>query len=162
QIRQVIESQVRGTRSGGAPLPALDDVLARQTGEIYGSFGGTTPTGANPRTRPPPPLTHRGEPAPPQTPPRPRSPGPRGVARPGLAAAVALIGVLALTRNRSTPGDGADRPKPPAPAAAASLVHAAPAARTVVPTIRGVTDDTITLGMSAAFSGGSRELGNHM
>ncbi|HEX7836026.1 MAG TPA: ABC transporter substrate-binding protein, partial [Kofleriaceae bacterium] len=49
------------------------------------------------------------------------------------------------------------------PAAAASLVAPTPSpARTVAPPVRGVTDDTITLGMSAAFSGASRELGNRM
>jgi ABC-type branched-subunit amino acid transport system substrate-binding protein len=159
QIRQVIESQMRGTRPGSTPLPALDEVRAKQSGEIYGSFGGT-PTG-NPRTSQAMQLTYGGEPAPPQT---AASPLPRRkmvFAGAGIAAAVALIGVLALTRSRSTPGDGADPPKPPVSAAAASLVRPPPA-RTVAPPVRGATDDTITLGMSAAFSGASRELGNRM
>ncbi|HEX8114127.1 MAG TPA: ABC transporter substrate-binding protein, partial [Kofleriaceae bacterium] len=63
---------------------------------------------------------------------------------------------------RSAGSEGADRPKPPAPAAAASLVVAAPPAKTIAPPVRGVTDDSVTLGMSAAFSGASRELGNRM
>ena len=162
QIRQVIESQMRGTRSGGTPLPALDEVRAKQSGETYGSFGGT-PTGPSPRTSQPIQLTYGGEPAPPQTASRPLPRRKMLFAGAGIAAAVALIGVLALTRSRSTPSDGADRPKPPA--AAASLAAAAsPAqgAKTVAPPVRGVTEDTITLGMSAAFSGASRELGNRM
>jgi ABC-type branched-subunit amino acid transport system substrate-binding protein len=166
QIRQVIESQMRGTRPGGSPLPALDEVRAKQAGESYGSFGGT-PTGADPRTSQPMQMTYGGEPAPPQT---VASPLPRRrfvYAGAGVAAAVALIGVLALNRSRTAPSDGADRPKPPAPAAAAaaSLAAAAqpaPHAKTVALPVRGVSDDAITLGMSAAFSGASRELGNRM
>src|SRR4051812_13434478 len=121
QIRQVIESQMRGTRPGATELPALDEVRARQTGEIYGSFG-ATPTG-NPRTSQPIQATYGGEPAPPQT---VATPVPRRklvYAGAGVAAAIALIGVLALTRGgRGAPSDGADRPRPgPAPAASASL-----------------------------------------
>ncbi len=159
QIRQVIESQMRGTPPGGTPLPALDEVRAKQTGEGYGSFG-ATPAGANPRTSQAMQLTYGGEPAPAQA---AASPLPRRkilYATGGVAVGV-LIGLFALTRSRSTPGDGADPPKPPASAAAASLVHPSPA-RTVAPPVRGVTDDAITLGMSAAFSGASRELGNRM
>jgi ABC-type branched-subunit amino acid transport system substrate-binding protein len=164
QIRQVIESQMRGTRPGGAPLPALDEVRAKQTGELYGSFA-ATPTGASPRTSQPMQLTYGGEPAPPQTvaaaPPR------RKIlyAAAGVAAAVALIGAFALTRGGPAPSEPANPSKPPAPAAAASLaatVPPAPSARTVAPAVRGVTDDAITLGMSAAFSGASRELGTRM
>jgi branched-chain amino acid transport system substrate-binding protein len=162
QIRQVIESQMRGTRPGGTPLPALDEVRAKQAAESYGSFGGT-PTGPNPRTSQAMQLTYGGEPAPPQTVASPLPHRKMLFAGAGVAAAVALIGVLALTRNRSTPSDGADRPKPPAAAAAAASVVPAPSpARTVAPPVRGVTDDTITLGMSAAFSGASRELGTRM
>jgi ABC-type branched-subunit amino acid transport system substrate-binding protein len=161
QIRQVIESQMRGTRPGGTPLPALDEVRARQTGETFGSFGGT-PTGESPRTSQPMQMTYGGEPAPAQTVATPLPRRKLVYAGAGIAAAIALIGVLALTRGRSTQGDAADRSRPPAPAAAASLVPAAPSARTVALPVRGVTDDTITLGMSAAFSGASRELGNRM
>ncbi len=162
QIRQVIESQMRGTRPGGTALPALDEVRVKQTGEMYGSFGGT-PTGTNARTSQAVQLPYGGQPAPPQE--ESARPLPRRkmlFAGAGIAAAVALIGVLALTHSRSMPSDDTDRPKPPAPAAAARLVAAAQPAKTVAPPVRGVTDDSVTLGMSAAFSGGSRELGNRM
>jgi ABC-type branched-subunit amino acid transport system substrate-binding protein len=42
------------------------------------------------------------------------------------------------------------------------VAAAAPTPTTIAPAVRGVTGDSITLGMSAAFSGSSRELGNRM
>ncbi|HEX3761500.1 MAG TPA: bifunctional serine/threonine-protein kinase/ABC transporter substrate-binding protein, partial [Kofleriaceae bacterium] len=159
QIRQVIETQMRGTRPGGAELPALDEVRARQTGELASAYG-SAPIVAGPRTSQALQLTYGGEPAP--APAAARAPSRRKViyaAGAGIAVAVALIGVLALTRGRAAPGDGG---KPPAPGASASLAAVAPAARTAAPAVHGVTADSITLGMSAAFSGASRELGNRM
>src|SRR6185436_5265132 len=51
----------------------------------------------------------------------------------------------------------------PLAGAAASVVPTPPATvKPAVPVVRGVTDDTVTVGMSAAFSGSSRELGNRM
>ncbi|HEX3765167.1 MAG TPA: ABC transporter substrate-binding protein [Kofleriaceae bacterium] len=75
----------------------------------------------------------------------------------GAALAGAAV-ALALTRGGSRPPGVPGVPDVPHPTAAA-LVRPAPPPAVVV---RGVTDDTITLGMSAAFSGGSRELGNRM
>jgi branched-chain amino acid transport system substrate-binding protein len=160
QIRQVIETQMRGTRPGNTALPALHEVRARQTGEIYGGFG-PTPTGQGPRTSQAMQLTYGGQPAPPQEPERTLSRRKVLYAVGGVMVGL-LIGAFALTRGGTTPSDGAAPPRPSAPAAAASLAAAAPAAKTVAPPVRGVTDDSITLGMSAAFSGGSRELGNRM
>src|SRR5262249_44161093 len=53
------------------------------------------------------------------------------------------------------------------PTAAALATDAPPAVERLIDrphglVVRGVTDDSITLGMSAAFSGPSRELGNRM
>jgi ABC-type branched-subunit amino acid transport system substrate-binding protein/tRNA A-37 threonylcarbamoyl transferase component Bud32 len=75
----------------------------------------------------------------------------------GAAVVAAVVGVAAVRGGRQPPPAGATRP------ATAALVRPEPVQRTppgVV--VRGVTADTITLGMSAAFSGASRELGNRM
>jgi ABC-type branched-subunit amino acid transport system substrate-binding protein len=76
----------------------------------------------------------------------------------GLAAA-ALIAVIVATRQ-----EVAEASRSPRPATAAATPAADPASLPARPglVVRGVTDDSITLGMSAAFSGPSRELGNRM
>jgi eukaryotic-like serine/threonine-protein kinase len=161
QIRQLIESQLKGSRPGATALPALRDARRghHHSDALYGVFGpdqsASTPSGQ---------LTYGGRDAQPTT----AMPGPRKrklqfIVGAG-AAIVAVLGVVALTRTRApdaTPSSG----KPQAAAASAASAIIAPAAETVkpvVPAVRGVTDDTITLGMSAAFSGSSRELGTRM
>src|SRR3954451_3990812 len=67
-----------------------------------------------------------------------------------------------LPPRRPTAAAGPPPPRPPPRPPAPPPRPPAPPAHTVPPPIRGVTDDTITLGMSAAFSGASRELGNRM
>ncbi|HEX3765897.1 MAG TPA: ABC transporter substrate-binding protein, partial [Kofleriaceae bacterium] len=119
---------------------------------------GSAPIVAGPRTSQAMQLTYGGQPAPPEA--AGHAPSRRKMiyaAGAGVAAALVLIGVFALTRGRAAPGDG-DRSRS-APGASASL---AAAARTAAPVVHGVTADSITLGMSAAFSGASRELGNRM
>jgi len=73
-----------------------------------------------------------------------------------LATVVLLGGTIAVAVVTVTPGASTSPPAPPTPHAATPL--AAPAS----PAARGVTADTITLGMSAAFSGSARELGGRM
>jgi serine/threonine protein kinase/ABC-type branched-subunit amino acid transport system substrate-binding protein len=173
QIRQVIETQMRSVRSSDetAQLPALNDVRGKQTGELYGAYGGTPPSGAGPRTSQAMQLTYGGQ-----------TPAPvdstHGGTRAGVAAALSrrklmyagggaaallLLGIFALTRGHGSADRTeklAEKTGSASPAASAPAVPLA--AHTVSPAVRGVTDDTITLGMSAAFSGASRELGNRM
>jgi branched-chain amino acid transport system substrate-binding protein len=163
QIRQVIETQLRGTPPGGTALPALHDVRAKQTGEIYGAFGGTPPgEPAGPRTSQSIQMTYGGQPAP--APPIAQRVSRRKLAyAAGFAGFLAVVGAYALTRGHAPPSEPGDKPRPGATVAPAPPVPVeAPIARTVAPTVRGVTADAITLGMSAAFSGASRELGNRM
>ena len=77
----------------------------------------------------------------------------RTIAIAGGAALAGAAVALALTRGGT--GLPPDRSGP----TTAALVRPAPGPARVV---RGVTDDAIALGMSAAFSGASRELGNRM
>ena len=158
QIRQVIETQMRGSRPGaGAPLPALDEMRAkRATGELpFGSFG--TPTAAGARTSQSIQLTYGGQPATQGDPTRLLSRRNLVYAGGGVAVAV-LISLLAFGRR----GGASETPEKPAPQAAVASAVGSPPAKTAALAVRGITDDTITLGMSAAFSGASRELGNRM
>jgi len=149
KIRQLVEAQLRGSRPGASAVPALREARP-QAGDsdvrddfnssikiIYGS----------------PPEPRSGTAVSPPAPQRTKIYAAAG------AAAVALIGIVALTR-----GGIAGEPARPAPAtaSAASTPPAEAAPRTTAASVRGVTDDAITLGMSAAFSGPSRELGNRM
>src|SRR5262249_59822793 len=71
QIRQVIETQMRGSRPGaGTPLPALQEMRPRNnTGELpFASFGGATAAGA--RTSQSIQLTYGGHPSTPSDPTR--------------------------------------------------------------------------------------------
>jgi serine/threonine protein kinase/ABC-type branched-subunit amino acid transport system substrate-binding protein len=158
QIRQVIETQMRGSRPGaGAPLPALDEMRAKRNtdGLPFGSFG--APTAAGPRTSQSIQLTYGGQPPAQSDPTRLLSRRNLMYAGGGVAVAV-LISLIAFSRRGGSSGT-AEKPADGKPAASAV---ATPPARTAPLAVRGITDDTITLGMSAAFSGASRELGNRM
>jgi branched-chain amino acid transport system substrate-binding protein len=163
QIRQLIEAQLKGSRPGASAtaLPALRDARRSQHSDaLYGVFGpdqsASAPSGQ---------LTYGGRDA-------QRTgamPGPRKSNKMmyvvGAAAAlVAIVGIVAFTRTRGADGASPDGARPPVAAAASASVAAPPPAtvKPVVPVVRGVTDDTVTVGMSAAFSGSSRELGNRM
>ncbi len=145
--RQVIEAQLKGSRPRTASLPMLDP---RSSGdrkyETEVAF-----TGAH--------ATH--VPAAPSA--QPQSGQARSSRTRYLVVAVVVIGAAAamawtfvLTRQR----DAASTPA--RPAATASVVPAARPPGGESSGVRGVTDDAITVGMSAAFSGASRELGNRM
>ena len=159
QIRQVIEGQLRGSRPGVEALPALRDARAGQTAESISAFvaepGATrsgaqvVPTAQRAVSLPPPERSRRGRSV-------------ALVAGAGLVA-VALVGVILATRHEVAEASGGQ----PRPAAAVAATATAELARPTPPrpaaaAVRGVTDDSITLGMSAAFSGASRELGDRM
>lgn len=163
QIRQVIEAQLRGSRPGAAAaLPALRDVRPnKQTNEIsFSSFGGGTASGVTgPRTNNSLQLGYDAQPA---------ATGVH-VTRRALAigavtlAALGAVGWLAVPRLRGASSNAAGAADKNASGGANGAPGSnAPAAHAASPAVRGVTDDTITLGMSAAFSGASRELGNRM
>jgi ABC-type branched-subunit amino acid transport system substrate-binding protein len=168
KIRQLVEAQLKGSRPGAVALPALREVRARLSGDsFYGAPTGPEQAEPQPSIR----ISYdsvqeRGARGPVSSTshvaPRSRT---RLYAGAGVAAAAALVGVLALTRGKAAPDAAADRAPPAATsagaAAAAALLPAA-APRTLAVAVRGVTEDTITVGMSAAFSGPSRELGNRM
>jgi serine/threonine protein kinase/ABC-type branched-subunit amino acid transport system substrate-binding protein len=157
QIRQLIEAQLKGSRPGATALPALRDARRNAGDSLYGVFGpdqsASTPSGQ---------LSYGGRDAQRTAPTtRPRNRRLLYVAA-AAAVAVAAVGVVALTRGRGT---SAALPEASQPAAstAAPVAPAPPASpKTLVPAVRGVTDDSVTVGMSAAFSGSSRELGTRM
>jgi serine/threonine protein kinase/ABC-type branched-subunit amino acid transport system substrate-binding protein len=156
QIRQVIEDQLRGSRPGVAALPALRDAVSNPTSVsapgVFVSEPGPTPSGA-----PGVPTAQRVVAPPPAPPSRSRRNRVLLAAGAGLAA-VALIAVIVATRQ-----EVAEASRGPGLAAAIATPPAEPAPPAGHPiAVRGVTDDAITLGMSAAFSGPSRELGNRM
>jgi serine/threonine protein kinase/ABC-type branched-subunit amino acid transport system substrate-binding protein len=162
QIRQVIEDQLRGSRPGVEALPALRDARSSQTAASISAFApesGGTRSGAQ--------VVPTAERAVSLAPPE-RSRHGRSMLLVGgaAAAAVALVGVILATRHEVAEASGG-RPQPAAAlaatGAAGSPERAQPApARPAAAAVRGVTDDSITLGMTAAFSGPSRELGNRM
>jgi serine/threonine protein kinase/ABC-type branched-subunit amino acid transport system substrate-binding protein len=155
RIRQLVEAQIKGSRPGTQILPLLEDD-ARATGDaVYdpgASRTGATVSAVNHSGA----ISYNG-----QADVRPAQPEGRSrMSRPVAILASALgIGALAaifvVMREREPPALSST---PPARSAATSAV-ARPAEALAV---RGVADDTITLGMSAAFSGASRELGNGM
>jgi ABC-type branched-subunit amino acid transport system substrate-binding protein len=167
QIRQVIESQLRGTKPGDTALPALHEVRQKQTGETSASFGGSggsfgdTPAGAAARASQAIQLSYGGQ-ATPDTGPSPAISRRKLIYGAAGAGALAVIGIIALTRGHGSGSGGGEGDKTKAAAAAATTQPAETTAKTVAPAVRGVTNDTVLLGMSAAFSGGSRELGNRM
>ena len=157
QIRQVIEAQLRGSRPGAAALPALHEAQqARTTGSIPGSFGASPTHVATTASLQ---LRYGGQDL-------PRDPVDTRrrkwlIAGGAALAAAAMVAVVAFLSLRPTSAP-APAPGSARPAAAAMPATPPPPPRTIAPIVRGVTNDSITLGMSAAFSGSSRELGNHM
>ncbi len=157
QIRQIIEDQLRGSRPGGAQLPALRDAAAGRTSVSISAFAPES-GGVRSGVQVVPTAQRMVELAPPEGARRRRPLLLAGGA--GLAVA-ALIAVIMTSRR-----DVAQASRGHEAAAAAVTTAAAEPARPPPPrpaaAVRGVTDDSITLGMSAAFSGPSRELGNRM
>ena len=159
QIRQVIETQLRGSRPGAAAvLPTLRDTRTGtgtgRTSEAIPNQFGKEQTAMTASLQ----LRYGGQDLPPDVANAQRK---KLLIRGGAAAlGVVVLAVLGFRLFRSAP-----EPAPvPAPGSAAPVAAVAPPqpARTVAPVARGVTDDAITVGMSAAFSGSSRELGNRM
>ncbi len=169
RIRQIIDAQLKGSRPGER-LPAFRDLRIAPSGNPF-----DTPVAANPYLRAAgsdPGAAVSGDarggapghgegaeahseqlPAPAAFPPASRR---RLYAIAGSAAVIAAVVAIALTRGGSQPA-----PAGPTHPTTAALVRPEPTPRPAV-VVRGVTDNTITLGMSAAFSGASRELGNRM
>jgi ABC-type branched-subunit amino acid transport system substrate-binding protein len=155
QIRQLIEVQLKGSGSRAAALPALRDVRSTPAGgSMQVPFGAeSTSTVASIQ------VTYGGKQAGSPSGPLLRRNLLFAVA--GAVAVAAIVGVVALARVRGeAPVARPDKPLPLVPAAPAAA--AAPVPKTIAPVLHGVTADSITLGMSAAFSGSSRELGNRM
>jgi serine/threonine protein kinase/ABC-type branched-subunit amino acid transport system substrate-binding protein len=165
RIRQLIDAQLKGSRPG-TRLPAFREIRTSAAVAAYDSPGAVASgTRANagdgtggadgviaadwsrgPQERLPSPTSFR-------APHRNRIAAFVG----GLALVLAIAGGIAVLRGgRGSPPAAS----PPGPVVAASVQPAPPRAPPIA--VRGVTDDTITLGMSAAFSGASRELGNRM
>jgi serine/threonine protein kinase/ABC-type branched-subunit amino acid transport system substrate-binding protein len=162
QIRQLIEVQLRGSLPGSAVLPALRDVRPRPPGgSLNDAFGASDLLSPNASVQ----STPGAKPAAEQVTPAPSPPHRRVYYLMGGAlAAVVIIGVLLSSHNRGGSAAVAGDAKPVTATVSATPAGAvpAPAPRTLAPVVRGVTSDSITLGMSAAFSGSSRELGNRM
>ncbi len=169
QIRQLIEQQIRGSQPGAMSLP----VLHRPGGSVSSS-GSSLGSGSMSGSMMPdmsdlacPILTmrtmgrltsRRSTPAPPQRMSR------KYAVIIGALVALVIIAGIAVWRTRAPQVARQDpAPKTASPlAAAAAPPPTTPAASSDAPSVRGVTDDSITVGMSAAFSGASRELGNRM
>jgi ABC-type branched-subunit amino acid transport system substrate-binding protein/tRNA A-37 threonylcarbamoyl transferase component Bud32 len=154
RIRQLVEAQIKGSRPGTQILPMLQDE-ARATGDVLYEPGvpptGATVSGVNRSGA----ISYNGQAAVPP----PHAEGRSGMSRPvailvGALGIGALAAILVVTRERTVLST------PPAHSAAAAVPSAARPTEALA--VRGVTDDTITLGMSADFSGASRELGNGM
>jgi serine/threonine protein kinase/ABC-type branched-subunit amino acid transport system substrate-binding protein len=151
RARQVIDAQLKGSRPG-LTLPALREARSSPPGNSMVD----TPVAASSRSDPGGSvgMSYTGSklPMPAAFPRTART----SLAIGGAVAAVAIVATLLVMRGRGEPDVVADAGKP----AAGAAVRAGPEAPRLA--VRGVTDDAITLGMSAAFSGASRELGNRM
>ena len=169
RIRGIIEAQLRGSRPGGSsalPLPALRELRSRRSGSSpYDVPSGADSSDVIPSVQ----ITYTGDHA--SRPPRKADPhAPASRRRLWIAggsvlavAVVAVVAVVAFSRGRSTAaGEHVRRAVSTTTGAAASLATPAAPPPLATPTAQGVTDTTITVGMSAAFSGPSRELGSRM
>ena len=146
QIRQVIDSQLKGS-SPGAQLPAFRDLRrgSNRSIETPVSSDPAGHAGSNPQAYEQLPM--------PTAFAAPRRIGRwLAIAGAALAAAAAVVAVLR--------GGKSGAPPDPAKLVVAASTPSEPARPRLA--VRGVTDTTITLGMTAAFSGASRELGNRM
>lgn len=172
RIRGLVESQLRGSQPGAENLPVLQEPLPRASGSsmLYHSYSAEL-SGQNAQGSRPQPTTRPSynmipfapSPSPSPTPaPEASQPTPLPKARKKLwmgfagvaIAAAGIVGGTVLTRH---PGPVAAVPSNTAYAAAVVSRPPPPILRS-----RGVTNDSVTVGMSAAFSGASRELGNRM
>ena len=166
RIRQLVEAQLGGTPQGALgtmPLPALHDVRPPQPGgSPYDGPNSSDQLTVLPSVELAYPENHM--PSQPDT--RRRSSRGRSVLLGVVALATAAIAVVAYLRGTRTSaasladpkhGVAAAAPAPAAPAPAATDPGQVPRAA-----VRGITDSAITIGMSAAFSGPSRELGGRM
>jgi ABC-type branched-subunit amino acid transport system substrate-binding protein len=160
RIRRLVEAQLKGSRPGDR-LPAFREVGGRPSLAAMQALGAAASPG--PEAAADAEWPQENLPAPDRFPASGRW---RAYA---IAAAGAVIGaaivVLVLTRGGTRAiGPREARSVAPAPvtAQAPGAPRAAPPPATPALVVRGVTDDTIAVGMSAAFSGASRELGNHM
>jgi len=154
RTRQVIDAQLKGSQPG-MTLPALRDPRLTPSGAslfdtpVAGSpmnQGGSSLQIAYTAENLPRPLLRN----------RVRSLAIIG----GVALVAVTLGVVALSRGRGKPEAAIEARKTMAAGEVTLRPEPAPEVPRVV--VRGVTDDAITLGMSAAFSGASRELGTRM
>jgi serine/threonine protein kinase/ABC-type branched-subunit amino acid transport system substrate-binding protein len=156
RIHQIIDAQLKGG-GPGSTLPALRDPRLTPSGNsmfdtpVAVNAVGNAGSGAYTSDHLPKPAAF------------PMSKRTRALLAGGGGALVAAI-AIAVFALRGRPGAdlASDESKRAAATAAALPIDQPRPPESPRPIIRGVTDDTITLGMSAAFSGGSRELGNRM
>ncbi|HET7500491.1 MAG TPA: ABC transporter substrate-binding protein, partial [Kofleriaceae bacterium] len=158
QIRQLIEAQIKGSRPNSLALPALRDMRARPSGPLNEFPAEPTRSGGSAQ------ITYGGQLASEQ-----RTGAGMASRRKlyfgggaALAAAAILLLVVVLRGKDVVPAGPANAKPTEAASVAAAVTPAPRTAAPIAPVVRGITDDTITLGMSAAFSGSSRELGNRM
>jgi serine/threonine protein kinase/ABC-type branched-subunit amino acid transport system substrate-binding protein len=172
QIRQLIEAQMRGVAPSAMSLPVFHRPGGSLTGSSLGaggSMGGGSmggggslhemSTGSRLRQAN---QDMRGSYSGQHPPPPPSRMSRKYAIIVGAGVAAVVIAVIAFNRGKT-----AEAPPPVARTEfpkAAAVPPPAPIAKPAAEgaTARGVTDDTITVGMSAAFSGASRELGNRM
>jgi serine/threonine protein kinase/ABC-type branched-subunit amino acid transport system substrate-binding protein len=162
QIRQLIEAQLRGSRPSGVALPALRDARAVQTSDaLYGASispdqlssisGGQSSYGSLPAAQR---MTG--------TQPRARRKTSHLIGAGAAVLAVAAAIVAIRGREPSAPASEGARQAAVAVTPVVPAPPPAPPPPPVVATVRGVTDSSIQLGMTAAFSGPARELGTRM
>jgi ABC-type branched-subunit amino acid transport system substrate-binding protein/tRNA A-37 threonylcarbamoyl transferase component Bud32 len=152
QIRQLIEAQLRGSRPGAIAVPALRATTATDLGS--GAFGRDQTTTTQSHLR----QTESAPEMPAVATEPPRKARKLRIVAGAAVAAVAGAAAFLVVRGRDV-AEPAPQPQPAAAVAHTTAPAPRPEPRIVV---RGVTDDAITLGMSAAFSGPSRELGTRM
>ena len=161
RIRQLVDAELKGVRTGTGRIPLFNDARAPSSSEpsMYDGNTGVGMVASVSNLARSAQVTYSGA----QNARPPTSAHVRSLRRYALAGSLAVAaaagGFVAFSRR------GAPPPAPGATSAMASMATA-PAPGTgrgsTVAEVRGVTDDAVTVGMSAAFSGASRELGNRM
>jgi branched-chain amino acid transport system substrate-binding protein len=152
RIRQLVEAQIKGSRPGTSALPVIHESRPRMTGS-YEAQNTSSVSDARRSAQ----ITYSGQADALPPPEGVRMNKTQAIVVGGLVAAAAIAGVIVFTRERVPPAA--------APAAAAAAAVTTPPQRATAESllaVRGVTVDSVTVGMSAAFSGASRELGNRM